>query len=114
MVRVAEGNETEEFLSAFAQGMGGDDEKEAMDYAKENVQRHWQMGMSFEPKSNVIQLRVTDGVSKQQFGLDIGSDAVGGRDIRKVYKEEIYVLVSEGKCTYKMEDNPPLIVGIGN
>lgn len=43
MVRVTEGNETEEFLSAFAQGVGGDDEKEAMNYAKENVKRHWQL-----------------------------------------------------------------------
>lgn len=71
------------------------------------------LGLSFEPKTNVIQLRVTDGVSKQQFGVDIGSDDVGGKDIRKVYKEEIYVLVQDGKVTYTMEENPPLIVGIG-
>ena len=114
MVRVIEGNETEDFLSAFVQGMGGDDEKSDADYAKANVKRHWQMGMSFEPKSNVIQLRVTDGVSKQQFGVDIGSEEVGGKDIRKVYKEEIYVLVNEGKVTYTMEENPPLVVGIGD
>merc|ERR1719229_43683 len=102
MVRVMEGNEPEDFLSAFEHGVGGDDEKSDADYAKENVKRHWQMNMGFEPKANVIQLRVTDGVTKQQFGTDIGSEDVGGKDIRKVYKEEIYVLVQDGKDIRKV------------
>lgn len=119
IVRVNEGNETEEFLSAFdEEESANDDEKEKeteneeIDYAEQNVKRHWDLGISFDAKNRQIVLRVTDKVTKQRFGRDIKKEDVDGKDIVSAYKE-IANAVNGGEVKYTFIDNPPLIVDIG-
>eukprot|EP01083_Nonionella_stella_P165002 547826_1 len=113
IVRINEGNETEEFLSAFVSGSGydkSDNNRPTVD--KSNVKRNWNLSMSFEAKNREIQLRVIDQVTKQEFGKDINKSDVDDRDIVEVYKE-IAGEVNNGNVKYTYDSSPPLIVDIG-
>eukprot|EP00483_Globobulimina_turgida_P003498 UN03504 len=110
IVRINEGNEPEEFLSAFYSKTGDDDAK--IDYGDENIKRHWDLQMNFDAKNRIIVLRVTDKVTKQIFGKDICKTDVG-KDIVTAYKEIIND-VNGGNVKYTFSHGPPLVVDIGN
>ena len=105
IVRIFEGRETEEFLSAFENG-GDDDEK-----LDDNVKRSWQLNMHFDGKTQAIALRVTEGRTKQEFGKDIKSGDVGGKEIVEVYKELVNQ-INSGNVKYEYNNGPPLVVNI--
>eukprot|EP00484_Ammonia_sp_Unknown_P031045 CAMPEP_0197027420 /NCGR_PEP_ID=MMETSP1384-20130603/7325_1 /TAXON_ID=29189 /ORGANISM="Ammonia sp." /LENGTH=477 /DNA_ID=CAMNT_0042456257 /DNA_START=47 /DNA_END=1480 /DNA_ORIENTATION=+ len=113
IVRINEGNETEEFLSAFKNSY--DDSKQNDDDGGDqgNVKRHWKLAMSFDAKNRCIVLRVTDTVTKQQFGKDIKKADVNGTDIVEAYKQ-IATDVNNQNVRYEYNNNPPLKVSIGD
>eukprot|EP01083_Nonionella_stella_P277228 942465_1 len=116
IIRINEGNETEEFLSAFNKGGNNDDAKDNYpddsNKDKGNIKRHWDLQMNFDAKNRIIVLRVTDKVTKQVFGKDINKDDVS-KDIVTAYKE-IANEVNSGNVKYTFNNNPPLIVDIGS
>ena len=111
IVRVNEGNEPEEFLSAFvSEKQVNKDDGDEKDY--ENVKRHWDLAMSFDAKNRLIVMKVTDKVSEQEFEKIVGSDDCDGKDIVEVYKE-IAKEVGDGNVKYTFDVEPPLGLVIG-